>query len=396
MVRSVAGNVLAQVAPAPETAGALREMLEAECGVQADCQKLLLGPRVLQDDEAIGPDASELMLVVDETPLFHWDFLSNPDATLLSGSGPDVLFATGAYDYVNVITQSPVRRGEHYFEFVMHVVGDEQWCGVALSTERAGHRGGRARGWFYYSGRRYHSQGALHAERERHSVMDFEHVVNGDVIGMLLDTEQRRLVFFLNGRLQGGCEVPAQPLYLSTSLDEEGDHVELRKLPLEQAPVTSQQLEDLQLHPLTEDTGEGRLIKDRTFVPQEDAGEDSDSEDDSADDSEDSENGSEDGREHDSEDGCEGDTPTEQAPVTPAQAPQVFDSPWKEEAGEDKPPSSKKDTGEDREWASLTVPASLAGQVLEASEMRPMIGEIQKGGRARRRWWCCARARPRE
>ena len=30
-------------------------------------------------------------------------------------------------DFVNVLTREPIRSGIHYFEFVMHKIGDEQF-----------------------------------------------------------------------------------------------------------------------------------------------------------------------------------------------------------------------------------------------------------------------------
>merc|ERR1712232_1210034 len=114
----------------------------------------------------------------------------------------------------------------------MHTVGDEQWCGVtADGVRRAGSRGA-SDGYFYYSGRRGASVGALHAPQEREKVMNFDHVKSGDVIGMYLDVGKGPLGFDLNGKFQGLTEVPKVPLYLTTSVDSTDDHVELRKLAL--------------------------------------------------------------------------------------------------------------------------------------------------------------------
>jgi hypothetical protein len=53
---------------------------------------------------------------------------------------------------------------------------------------------------------------------------------------MLLDVDTGAVVFLLNGEVQGACRVPLQPWLLTTSLDKEGDRLELRKRPLPEAP----------------------------------------------------------------------------------------------------------------------------------------------------------------
>jgi len=186
--------------------------------------------------------------VVDESPHFTWDIASNPGSQLLGGSGGTVRYTDDRrYDYVNVLTQEPVREGFHYFEFVMHTVGDEQWCGVTPHQERAGHRGESAGGWFYYSGRRHAATGALDAGHERKSVKSLDHVKDGDTIGMLLDLEDGIIAFTLNGTVQGACATAKCPLYLSTSLDAADDKVELRKPPVQDAPLSLAEVRQLPL-----------------------------------------------------------------------------------------------------------------------------------------------------
>merc|ERR1712032_498502 len=90
---------------------------------------------------------------------------------------------------------------------------------------------------FYYCGRRTHDHGALHQGAERNATRRFAHAASGDVIGMLFDADQALVGFTLNGKVQGACVVPKCPLYLTTCLDREGDRVELRKRPLEEAPL---------------------------------------------------------------------------------------------------------------------------------------------------------------
>lgn len=248
-VVDVGGQVVADVANAPATIGELKAVLETMCGTPAGLQQLLLRECVLGDGATLAPEITELMLVLDESPLYSWDIKNNPDCELLAGGDNDVRYASDLHDYVNVLTREPVRGGVHYFEFVLHVIGDEQWCGVAISRKRAGHCGGNGQGWFYYCGRRYSDSGALHAPREHKKMHAYQHVKDGNVIGMLLDAEGGRLAFALNGKFQGACAVPKRPLYLSTSLDMEEDHVELRRVGLEDAPISLDALRALELEP---------------------------------------------------------------------------------------------------------------------------------------------------
>merc|ERR1719373_705823 len=99
--------------------------------------KLMLGDCLLEDDATLTEEAT-LTLIVDESPLCTWDITGNPNRELLSGTGNTVIFEHGTTDFVNVITKVPICQGDHYFEFVMHKIGDEQWCGVTASRERAG------------------------------------------------------------------------------------------------------------------------------------------------------------------------------------------------------------------------------------------------------------------
>jgi hypothetical protein len=245
IVRSLAGSLIARVDPAPNTVELLKKEIEVRCGIPAAVQKLMRGTQVLSGgpllSELQGP-SQDLTLVVDEYPLFSWDLEGNPHRSLLGGGGHEVYFADEAVDYVNVVTQAPITRGAHFFEFIMHEIGDEQWCGIAPDDMRAGYRG-RDVGCFYYSGRRSNSHGALHAPRERYCQLSNGHwpqyakVDSGDSVGMLLDVDTGAVVFLLNGELQGACQVPPlQPWLLTTSLDTEGDRLELRKKPLAEAP----------------------------------------------------------------------------------------------------------------------------------------------------------------
>lgn len=240
-VQNVAGNLVHTTETCPLTVTVLKTEIEACSGIPAQLQQLLQGTQLLSETEVLGPAVAVLTLVVDESPLFAWDIACNPNRDLLEGDTSTVRFREEAVDYVNVVTRAPVSQGIHFFEFVMHHVGDEQWCGVCLDNARAGYRGS-CEGWFYYSGRRHSQRGALHAPREHQLLQDFDGVASGDIIGMLLDVDHGVLVFLLNGAIQGTCRVPArQPLFLSTSLDRAGDHVELRKPLLADIPQSATQ-----------------------------------------------------------------------------------------------------------------------------------------------------------
>jgi hypothetical protein len=231
-VRSIAGEVIVQMAELPETYTQLQSVIAEATGVSPGLQKLIVGDMVFGDEDAISDLPSDVTLVVDESPMFTWDIEGNPNSDLLEGRGPEVRFINEAKDYVNVVTREPVVQGKHYFQFVMHKIGDEQWCGVAADGQRrAGSRGDES-GYFYYCGRRGASKGALHAPKERAKCMDFDHVKDGDVIGIFLDMSSQSIGFDLNGKFQGVTKAPSSPLYLTTSLDKEDDYVVLRKLPL--------------------------------------------------------------------------------------------------------------------------------------------------------------------
>lgn len=239
-VQSIAGSTVAEIQPVPATTMLLKSSLRERLGTPTAFMRLVQGSRVLDDHDTLGDGPGNVTLVIDESPMWTWDVSGNPNRHLLTleacPDGSIVSFVREDQDYVNVISQEPVRTGRHYFEFVMHKVGDEQWCGVSSHRSRAGYNGSK-QGWFYYSGRRYRSSsGALHAPCERDKAASFERVVDGAVIGMLLDLDAGVLAFALDGRIQGACRVPVRPLYVTTSLDVEGDRVELRRVPLASGP----------------------------------------------------------------------------------------------------------------------------------------------------------------
>lgn len=234
-VRNLAGCLVTEVYPPPDVAEKLGLELERLLGTPKALLRLLHGNSVLENSHSLEP-GMDVTFIVDESPLFKWDIQGNPQRSLLSGDGAEVIFEREDVDYVNVITQEPLRSGVHYFEFVMHCVKDEQWCGLTPHHSRAGSTDSYA-GYFYYSGRRWANRGALHAPAERILLCHAEHVSDGDVIGLLVDMDAWVAIFAHNGRSQGLCVLDdTSPFYLSTSLDGAGDRVELRRLPLAEAP----------------------------------------------------------------------------------------------------------------------------------------------------------------
>lgn len=247
-VKSLSGDILANVSPVPKTTGALKEVLQGLLGQPAALQKLVLcsSTRVLADEEALPQESLEVYCIVDETPLWTWSLEGNPSSEQLQVNGARVTCPDMQYDWIAVLTKEPMRSGRHYIEFAMHRIGDEQWCGVVSDPRQAGSdHGGRSipNAWTYYCGRVGSSRGslvdgkgALHANGK--AVVQFEKPrPSGDVIGMLVDLEAGAIAFDLNGKLQGACAIPKHtPLWVLTVVDTSRDDVELRKPCLDEAP----------------------------------------------------------------------------------------------------------------------------------------------------------------
>eukprot|EP00415_Alexandrium_ostenfeldii_P003607 UN3607 len=184
----------------------------------------------------------------------YWDSARNPERKFLEVEDEVVRFPSA--DLVrccNVVTREPVRRGVHFFEFVLHGFDREQWCGVTTDSTQAGMRvsGWNLRGWTYYSGNRQGTSDgkpALHVNKQ--VVRGFEQVQRGDVLGMLLDADRRGLVFLRNGALQSACDLLPRnrsPLFVLAHVGAAGDHVELRRHRPEQAPPAALEALDMLL-----------------------------------------------------------------------------------------------------------------------------------------------------
>eukprot|EP00927_Polykrikos_kofoidii_P052784 TRINITY_DN4672_c0_g1_i1.p1 TRINITY_DN4672_c0_g1~~TRINITY_DN4672_c0_g1_i1.p1 ORF type:complete len:295 (+),score=39.28 TRINITY_DN4672_c0_g1_i1:87-971(+) len=255
-VMNLVGSSLLTVSPCPALVGELKVAIESQEGTPQRLQRLVVNDKDLADtDDLTGIE--EVLMIVDESPLAEWDYDGNPNNDLFNVQGASVFYGsvrvTYLPDYCNVLTREPMRRGTYAFEFVMHVIGDEQWCGVTTVPGLAGrrHSGRSLLGCFYYCGRRGQRLcsledgiASLHANRESPDTK-FHAVVNGDVIGIAVDADVGAVAFSHNGVFQGACEVlEKKPLYLLTHLDQAGDHVELRRLADEENTALMEALRD--------------------------------------------------------------------------------------------------------------------------------------------------------
>lgn len=249
-VMKLSGAVLVTVAPVPNSILELKQAMFHSNNIPVALQKLLEsdGIRTYEDTEKLDSMQNhEMLLLTIETPLHTWDVKNNPNAQSLQLEGTSILTCPQLNsDFCTVLTEEPIRSGVHYFEFVMHVIGDEQWCGVTSDPMFSGCRANprcASNCWTYYCGRRFTAwqslidgRGALHAPG--HAVAQFKQLNNeGDVIGMLVDMNNGALAFDLNGELQGACPIDTdKPLYCLTQPDTPRDKVELRKPSLQDAP----------------------------------------------------------------------------------------------------------------------------------------------------------------
>lgn len=253
IVQNMAGAELATFSPVPPNVLELKRQIEAQTSIPVALQKLIEseGVHIYRDSESLSDKfesgtSLKVIMVVDQTPLFSWDVASNPGKDALKLEGGSIITCPQLHtDYVNVLTREPIRNGSHYFEFVMHFIGDEQWCGVVTDPKQAGPRcGGRSlKGWTYYCGRMrsgsgsiVDGKGCLHAEGK--AVKEFKKLkCEGDIIGMLVDLDAGAIAFDLNGELQGACAIPKDtPMWVLTHVDTPKDKVELRKPCLMDAP----------------------------------------------------------------------------------------------------------------------------------------------------------------
>ena len=100
----------------------------------------------------------------------QWDHSNNPKKSFFEvanfkGAGGTVTYNHDAPDYCNVLSATPITEGRHEFEFVMHKIGQEQWCVITADTVEAGvssKLNQHPKCWTYYCGKRGDGKGALH------------------------------------------------------------------------------------------------------------------------------------------------------------------------------------------------------------------------------------------
>lgn len=259
-VRNLPGVVLATIQPVPATVALLKEEIEKSIGMSRTVQKLIKfgEAEAYADSDSLEPASLDVVLIKDadcqrledESAMYTWDIESNPGKESLEGDGGDLKCPNLRRDYCNVITKEPMRSGVHFYQFVMHYIGDEQACGIVDDPSQVGYQHSlrSLMAWAYYPGRVRHGEaggaygtirdgkGALHAQGK--AVKEFKSLrQSGDVIGMLVDMEQGAVAFDLNGELQGACAIPTEkPLYVITHVDTSRDHVELRKPNIDYSP----------------------------------------------------------------------------------------------------------------------------------------------------------------
>jgi len=246
-INKMNGAELFHFRPVPKNVGELKQLICDSGGMPVALQKLLRedGCAVCADDEPLDEVDQAMILIHDETPLWYWDKESNPTGKYLEVDGGSLKCPDLPCDYCNVITREPIADGVHYFQFHLHLYGDEQWCGLTPDVKLAGNEHWQAvpskHGYMYYTGR---GDGAL--EALGHKLKECENVKrSGSIIGMLVDCDSGAVAFDLDGNIQGACEIPKNaPLWVLTHVDTRKDHVELRKPSLQEAPPSN--LEALQ------------------------------------------------------------------------------------------------------------------------------------------------------
>jgi hypothetical protein len=239
IVRNLAGVVVDEISPIPATIRDVKLAIESKHGSDfaSSFQSLTLDTTVLPDDFALKTDEPlELTFCLTELPFWSWDSASNPSSNQIVCNGGDLRAPNLRSDFVNVVTQEPLRKGLHYFQFVVHSFNDEQWCGIVADSSQAGNSisGYRLEGVFYYFGRKGGGTAGLRFGSK--SMKRCDQPKDGDVVDMLVDVDAGALAFGLNGCLQSACEIFPGAAYLFTTVDRPEDHMEVRKLSTEDAP----------------------------------------------------------------------------------------------------------------------------------------------------------------
>ncbi|CAL1129331.1 unnamed protein product [Cladocopium goreaui] len=172
---------------------------------------------------------------------------NNPDIRFLSIQGEHVTFVSDQFaDHCVALTCRPIFYGRHFYEFHIRHFSDQLRVGVTTDAVQAGAlvAGHNLRGWCYYSGRMDASRKALKAGLQINNkvVQDFSFMAKGDAIGVIVDADRWSVAFLRNRVLEGSCAMASptrEPLFLLVHLDAAADHVELRKVSLEEAPANA-------------------------------------------------------------------------------------------------------------------------------------------------------------
>ena len=124
VVSNLAGSVLAEISPVPTCLADLNLQIEKITGIPSTLQKLVKDGEVLTSTGHFPEEAFDVLCIKDETPLYSWDVQGNPDSHHIEVEGAVVRCPNLRTDYCNVLTKEPMRSGLHYYEFVLHKVGD--------------------------------------------------------------------------------------------------------------------------------------------------------------------------------------------------------------------------------------------------------------------------------
>ncbi|CAE7932967.1 unnamed protein product [Symbiodinium necroappetens] len=170
---------------------------------------------------------------------------NNPDIRFLRIAGAEITFLSDEFaDHCTAVSCQPMHYGQHFYEFIVHHFSDQLRCGVTTDAVQAGAlvAGHNLRGWCYNTGRRSLKAKTMPAGLQVNGkvVQEFSSVDDGDIIGVLVDADRWSIAFLKNRVLEGSCAMSSharEPLYLLLHMDAAGDHVELRHVPLQEAPA---------------------------------------------------------------------------------------------------------------------------------------------------------------
>jgi len=104
-VKNLGGDTIVEVAPIPPTAADLKQHIWDKVGTPVALQQLLLDGETVAGDEALDQSAPfEMLLLLDDTPLYTWNIDENPDRERITAEGSRGEYTKPQWDYINVIT----------------------------------------------------------------------------------------------------------------------------------------------------------------------------------------------------------------------------------------------------------------------------------------------------